>query len=931
MQIPENLKQFTKDHRIETIICHHYFNIPLALKVRHLVPGAQLLLETQDVQSYHYLGGKALHPLTRKPSKLADMLEDEMAISGEADALIHYNTTELAIFQEQLPNREHICIYPAASRNYKTLPPPNPDTTFDFLIVSSANDPNYNSLCWFLEKVWSPDLDARFSLKIVGNVDVLFSIRKNPLYDQYRKLFLGRVENLTEYYRDARRVILPVIDGQGIAIKTVEALSYGKVIVATPLAFRGFFEHIPETIQAELAPDADALRAKLLSCEGSSLPRRDERMVQLYEGLFSPEAQKEIYRRLVSARSDAMANERSTESASAPVDFIAGLKHYAASNPKLAISNGGEAVLRVLEYYLTRYFTDGRLLYTAETGCGLSTLVFDRYSGAHCVYHRGDVAETNAAVEFIKTYPDFGHNGGNTQFTDRQGASSDALLNDVAGPPLDIAFMAETAFPHPAIAFEYLCRRIAQGGILFLSRIDIPAVNDVFRHLLADEGFQLHTTVDTTAVFARQRGRAQRSLPETWWEQRRNAQNFPAYDPYAYKVGFSVPFSLKFDGHLLALEPTFPRGFVIVNGRPVTDSAFSLIRLLLDKPLSGHISITLDVECIAPQERPDASVTIQVNGSKSFSTRFTRDARQSLTFAATLLQAPQLEITLINSGLKPAGALATWDCDSRAYLKPNLLLRRIAVEVSVPARYPQGENISEIGGAVVSFIHGGQGFRFFVNNRHDSIQAHHAVGQFYEIEELQLIGQYIRQGARILDIGANIGNHTVWFEKVLKASKVTVIEPHERSIALLKINSLLNGLTAVDLSHLGIAFGSVEGMGRFHIAQSFNIAGAEVLEDDAGTVPIRVGDKVIGDLDYDFVKVDVEGAEIEVIKGLRLLIDRSKPTLFVEVWDRNRDAFVAEMSDLGYVVTNEYRRYDMASNLLLQPKDRAVEPPLEQN
>lgn len=300
MSIPDSLKDFIAEHEVDTVICHHYFNIPLALKIRDLIPGSQLILETQDLQSNHYEKGNDRHLITKRRSTFEENLRDEMAIASQADILIHYNEDETEIFRKHMPQRPNMTIFPAFPRNYDELakagPAPEP---YDFLIVASANDPNYHSICWFLENVWSPELDARFELRIAGNVDVLMSGRRNPLYDLYGKRFLGRVENLFELYQNARHVLLPVSEGQGISIKTIECLSFGKSIISTPLAFRGFRERVPAELFAEAAVTAEEMREKILAADVTSPPRQDPRVSSLYEALFSLDAQTDVYRSLV--------------------------------------------------------------------------------------------------------------------------------------------------------------------------------------------------------------------------------------------------------------------------------------------------------------------------------------------------------------------------------------------------------------------------------------------------------------------------------------------------------------------------------------------------------------------------------------------------------------------------------------------------------
>ena len=48
---------------------------------------------------------------------------------------------------------------------------------------------------------------------------------------------------------------------------------------------------------------------------------------------------------------------------------------------------------------------------------------------------------------------------------------------------------------------------------------------------------------------------------------------------------------------------------------------------------------------------------------------------------------------------------------------------------------------------------------------------------FFEYNELERLGKIIGTGKDILDIGANIGNHTLYFGKILKSHSIHAFEP----------------------------------------------------------------------------------------------------------------------------------------------------------
>jgi hypothetical protein len=99
------------------------------------------------------------------------------------------------------------------------------------------------------------------------------------------------------------------------------------------------------------------------------------------------------------------------------------------------------------------------------------------------------------------------------------------------------------------------------------------------------------------------------------------------------------------------------------------------------------------------------------------------------------------------------------------------------------------------------------------------------------------------------------------------------------------------------------------------------VAGAQFQADTTGSYAIRRGDDVLAGEDFDLIKIDVEGMECDVIDGLDATIRRSRPKMFVEVWQKNLPRFEEQMARLSYRRLDEWRRYDVAINLLMEPDD----------
>jgi FkbM family methyltransferase len=209
---------------------------------------------------------------------------------------------------------------------------------------------------------------------------------------------------------------------------------------------------------------------------------------------------------------------------------------------------------------------------------------------------------------------------------------------------------------------------------------------------------------------------------------------------------------------------------------------------------------------------------------------------------------------------------------------------------------------------------------FTVNNPKDEIQKHHLQGAFYEPEELAMIARHFPLGGSFLDIGANIGNHTLYVAKFLRASRVVCIEPNPPAIAVLESNVWLNGLTRiVDGSHLGIGLSDSAQASVAIKYSSRNLGGGRVVPGDGG-IRLERADSLLAGQRFDFIKIDVEGMEIAVLSGMSGLLATHRPKMFIEVDNANAAAFQTWLAEAGYQVLEEYKRYRTNTNYLIAPK-----------
>lgn len=155
----------------------------------------------------------------KKGNLIGKMFQDEMNILDQYDEIWTYSIEEEYIF-EQFTNKKVVLMpvsYPQKficnSGNYK----------YDVLYVASENPHNIKGITWFLDNVL-PYLN-NIQIHIIGKIG-------NTIKNEYSNVVkYGVVDDLEDFYNNARMVICPMLSGTGVKIKVLEALSFGLPVV----------------------------------------------------------------------------------------------------------------------------------------------------------------------------------------------------------------------------------------------------------------------------------------------------------------------------------------------------------------------------------------------------------------------------------------------------------------------------------------------------------------------------------------------------------------------------------------------------------------------------------------------------------------------------------------------------------------------------
>lgn len=193
------------------------------------------VVDTHDYQTRFLIEDQERNGLRRPINRRIFRLSEHHALR-RFDRIVAINPDEKRTFERIVS--APVYFVPAFCRE---PPPPLTSPAFpalDALFVASVSNFNVKGLRWFVAEVLPRIRRERpdFVLTVAGNIARARELRRRGLPGVN---FLGVVPDLSVLYAQSACVVAPLLGGAGMKIKVVEALSYGKAIVATPKALEG--------------------------------------------------------------------------------------------------------------------------------------------------------------------------------------------------------------------------------------------------------------------------------------------------------------------------------------------------------------------------------------------------------------------------------------------------------------------------------------------------------------------------------------------------------------------------------------------------------------------------------------------------------------------------------------------------------------------
>lgn len=211
---------------------------------------------------------------------------------------------------------------------------------------------------------------------------------------------------------------------------------------------------------------------------------------------------------------------------------------------------------------------------------------------------------------------------------------------------------------------------------------------------------------------------------------------------------------------------------------------------------------------------------------------------------------------------------------------------------------------------------------------------HFLAGDFEE-PEYAFVQRFLKPGMTVLDIGANEGYYTVLASKCVGPNgRVIGFEPSPRERQRLQMNLWMNRCENVRVEKL--ALGSEEGQFTLHVVEGSetgcnslrppDVKGkTRAVQVDVTTVDLFLQRNAIPRID--FIKVDIEGAELSALQGAAgLLGSVPRPLVLIEIFEIRTRPWGYSARDLANSICDSgYLLYTVVGNGELTPVDSALD------
>lgn len=180
-------------------------------------------------------------------------------------------------------------------------------------------------------------------------------------------------------------------------------------------------------------------------------------------------------------------------------------------------------------------------------------------------------------------------------------------------------------------------------------------------------------------------------------------------------------------------------------------------------------------------------------------------------------------------------------------------------------------------------------YKAFLDTRDRGFAAHVMLDGYWEMWLTQFIARLVKPGMHVADVGANYGYYSLLMGDLIgPTGRLLAVEPNPPVVQMLRRTLELNGFASRS-TVVAAAAGSSEGEGHLLVPagepKNATLVSGPGAQGDAALVdvPIRSLDVLLGAFPrVDFLKIDAEGAEEDIVGGLDQTIARWRPRIVLE-------------------------------------------------
>lgn len=214
----------------------------------------------------------------------------------------------------------------------------------------------------------------------------------------------------------------------------------------------------------------------------------------------------------------------------------------------------------------------------------------------------------------------------------------------------------------------------------------------------------------------------------------------------------------------------------------------------------------------------------------------------------------------------------------------------------------------------------------------------------HESESTRQIKHELRPGMNVLEIGANVGYYALLEAKLIGTNgRIIAFEPSMENVINLKLNTAINNLDErIEIYQVGA--GSSNGKAEFYCMNKGNTSSFYKRENESSIATTAVMSVDVVTVDHffenrdehiDFFRMDVEGYEFEIIKGMEDFLDASDSPqkCFIEVHSRllnengySAGEFINFLKSFGYEIKTA--RYRGRADTVVNSNSQLLEHPL---